>query len=192
MKKINLLTLKIWGLFFGAILASSLLQAECNCQKCKKACDSKACACKNCACKSCQVDNKDAKKSLEVKENEKMTGVIGPRWTYAIMVKNDTKNEIRVMVDGGDVNGFTKIAPGEEKLMNSRGVVAEDGKKGIYWINGDNRYETEKYSRLDCVVIHDGNKYDATAMDKVVVKGTWTANEPNEYKGQEAKEKKTK
>jgi len=121
---------------------------------------------------------------------EKKAGAIGPRWTYGIMVKNGSDKEIRVRVDGGDVNGYIAIPAGQEKLLNSLASMP-DGKKGVYWISGDFEYTTAKYAKPDYIVIKNGNLYTMTSMDGTKDMGGWTAVTPVNYDGK-AEAKKIK
>lgn len=133
--------------------------------------------------KCCKFNDNDSSKD----DKPSKTGVIGPRWTYGIMVKNASDKEIRVMVDGGDVNGYIAIPAGQEKLLNSKG----EGKR-VYWKSGDFEYETAKYGKPDNIVIKNGNIYDMQSFDGTKNMGTWTALEKVEYLNQEAKAKKAK
>jgi hypothetical protein len=135
----------------------------------------------------CSKYDKKEEQNIESKANVNL-GLIGPRWTYGIMIKNDSDSEIRVKVDGGDVNGYISIPAGKEKLLNSRG----SGFRGVYWKSGNFEYETAKYAKPDCIVIKNGNLYTMTSMDGSKDMGGWTAVEPVDYVGQKAEIKKIK
>ncbi len=104
--------------------------------------------------------------------------VIGPRWTYGIMVKNASEHDVWVSADGAQ--GYVLIPKNTEKLIKT----SIPGPKKVYWRNGgatkDPLHQTVEFGKPDYMVIQKGNRYDMTAMDGYKDMGTWTAVAPVE------------
>lgn len=95
------------------------------------------------------------------------TGVVGPRWTYGIMVKNSSEKDITAWADGSPDK--VAILAGTEKLL----TTSSRGPKGVYWQVLGEVHETAKFVRPDFVEVKKGNVYDITAMDGVKDMGGW-------------------
>lgn len=115
--------------------------------------------------------------------NGSKTELLPPRWLQGITVKNSTDKDIKVMADGGNVNGYITIGAGKEKLVDSRGDI----KRGIRFVIDGVARETSKYEKPDYIEIKSEKIYNAVALDKTENMGTWTALKPSSYNNQETK-----
>lgn len=106
-------------------------------------------------------------KSMPELASDVSVGVIGPRWTYGILVKNSTDHDIVVWADGG--NGREKIPVGTELVIKT----SSRGPKGIYWLVGGEVHESAKFVKPEFVEIQKGNTYDITAVDQAKDMGGW-------------------
>lgn len=109
-------------------------------------------------------------------------GTVTPEYLLGVWVENNSKEDVKVMVDGGNIDGYLTIPAGTKKFMDSPTPYA----KGLRWKVGASVYKTAKYDKPTRFVIKDGNLYDVTALDKLKDMGSWTALDKSEYFDQKA------